>query len=664
MIVELGHFSLVLGLALALALAVLPLAGLVTHRERLMACAPSIAVGQCLFVLISFGCLMYAFAADDFSVAYVARNSNLALPLQFKLSAVWGAHEGSFLFWTLFLTIWTMLVGIFTGGLTTDMLARVMTVLGVISTGFIAFVLLTSNPFERLLPVSPGDGSDLNPLLQDFGLIIHPPMLYIGYVGFAVPFAFAIATLSAGRLDAAWARWSRPWTVAAWSFLTLGISFGSWWAYYELGWGGWWFWDAVENASFMPWLLGTALIHSLAVTEKRGVFRSWTVLLAIFTFSLSLLGAFLVRSGVLVSVHAFAVDPERGMYILAFLTFVIGGSLLLFALRAGRIRSHAGFSFRSREMLLMINNLFLVVACAAVLMGTLSPLVYEAMTDGGKISVGPPYFNLVFVPLVLVLFVFMGVSPHSRWRDTPLGLLLRRQMVLAACSLVTVAVLLLVAGRDFEWVVLFIDALAVWIVANLVADAWQRVSNKRARLRALLSQPPSWYGMWLAHAGMAVCIIGVATTVYYSEERDVRMTPGDETEVSGYGFKLASVSSLPGPNYDADQGVIEVTSDGKIIATLLPEKRRYRSGGNVMTEAAIDEGLFRDVFVALGEPVGDGAWAVRIHVKPFVRWIWFGGVLIAAGGMITLFDRRYRVLRERRDVAVQDLCAAPARAGA
>ncbi len=650
MIAELGHFSLILALGLSFSLAVIPALGVYRSEVMWMRAGKSLAVGQFVFVGISFLCLAHAFLNDDFSVTYVAQNSNTALPIAFKLSAVWGAHEGSFLLWTLIMTGWTLAVATFSAALTRDMRARVLAVLGGLTFGFILFMLMTSNPFDRSLPVFPREGADLNPLLQDFGLIVHPPMLYMGYVGFSVPFAFAIATLTSGKLDSAWARWSRPWTNVAWAFLTIGISLGSWWAYYELGWGGWWFWDAVENASFMPWLVGTALIHSLAATEKRGVFKSWTVLLAIFAFSLSLLGAFIVRSGVLTSVHAFAVDPERGFFILAFLVIVVGSSLTLYAVRAAGIKSEAGFDLTSRETLILVNNLLLVVATAAVLLGTLYPLIYEAMTGGKKISVGPPYFNAIFVPVVLALFLVMSVGPFSRWRKTPISRFVGEQWPALVATGVMVAVLIAIFGHTFSWSALLVCTIALFILVNLIRDLRHQVAHKVRTASALLKLSPSYYGMWLAHLGIAVSMTGVVLTISFSEEVDVRMAPADTVQVADYTFAFHGVKRVAGPNYMADEGEIEVSRGGRSLLTLHPQKRRYLAGGNVMTEAAIDPGLFRDLYVALGEPIADGAWAVRVHYKPFVRWIWCGGLLVAIGGFVTLLDRRYRLLRQRRAV--------------
>ena len=636
MIPELGHFSLILALGLSVALAVLPALGVYRRDALLMQTGPSIATGLFVLLAFSFGCLMYSFIQDDFSVAYVANNSNSALPLQYKISAVWGAHEGSFLLWTLIASGWTLAVAAFSRGLTFDMKARVLAILGLLCAGFASFLLFTSNPFDRNLPFHPADGGDLNPLLQDFGLIVHPPMLYMGYVGFAVPFALAIATLTTGRLDAAWARWSRPWTNAAWAFLTVGITLGSWWAYYELGWGGWWFWDAVENASFMPWLMGIALIHSLAASEKRGVFKSWTVLLAISTFSLSLLGAFLVRSGVLTSVHAFAVDPTRGIFILIFLVLVIGGSLTLYAWKASGIKSEVQFEWNSREAMLLINNLLLVVATASVLLGTLYPLLYEVITDGKKISVGPPYFNRVFVPIVCLLFVAMAVSPFSRWRRTSGEVLLRQHWPFLLATPVVICLVTYVVATGIDVIVIGVETLAVWILVLLARHWWQAGSISSA----------SQLGMMLAHAGIAVAILGVVVTITYSEGRDVRMNPGESIALAGYDFTFEGVQKVRGPNYLADQAEFNVTRDGEFVAKLRPEKRFYSVGQNVMTEADMDPGLMRDVYVALGEKVGDTAWAVRVHVKPFVRWIWLGGLLVALGGFVTLLDKRYRRIRE------------------
>ncbi len=651
MIAELGHFSLILSLGLAISLTVLPAWGVHSRNLTLMSAGGPIATGLFVLLTLTFMSLTYAFVTDDFSVNYVALNSNSALPVYYKISAVWGAHEGSFLLWTVVLATWTFAVAVFSRDLTVDMRARVLAVLGGLAVGFILFLLLTSNPFERSLPLFPREGNDLNPLLQDPGLVLHPPMLYIGYVGFAVPFAFAIAALWSGRLDAAWARWSRPWANASWAFLLLGITLGSWWAYYELGWGGWWFWDAVENASFMPWLMGTALIHSLASTEKRGVFKSWTVLLAIATFSLCLLGGFLVRSGVITSVHAFTQDPQRGLYILLFLAIVIGSSLTLYAVKAQGISSAAGFTWTSREAMLLMNNLLVAVATGVVLLGTLYPLAYEAFSGGDKLSVGPPYFATVFVPVAMVVFVVMAVSARSRWKNTAHAVLVRRQATYLACSFAMVTLLSLVFARVLLPVVI-VAGIATWILVNLVDDLTGRVVHKSRKLSALRRQPLAYYGMLLGHGGVAVSMIGICCTVYFSVEKDVRMSPGDEVSLGGYEFQFTQMEQVRGPNYLSDKGEFRVTVDGDAVATLYPEKRTYTARQNVMTEADIDPGLFRDIYVALGEPVGESAWAVRVHVKPFVRWIWVGGLLVALGGIVAVADKRYRSVRRRDDSRV------------
>ncbi|MAK87165.1 MULTISPECIES: heme lyase CcmF/NrfE family subunit [Stutzerimonas stutzeri subgroup] len=640
MIPELGHLAMILALCLAVVQATLPLIGAWRGDRQWMGLAQPAAWGQFAFLGFSFACLTYAFMVDDFSVAYVAHNSNSALPWYYKFSAVWGAHEGSLLLWAFILAGWTFAVAIFSRQLPEDMLARVLGVMGLISIGFLLFLIVTSNPFERLLPQVPMDGRDLNPLLQDFGLIVHPPMLYMGYVGFSVAFAFAIAALLGGRLDAAWARWSRPWTLVAWAFLGLGIALGSWWAYYELGWGGWWFWDPVENASFMPWLVGTALIHSLAVTEKRGVFKSWTVLLAIAAFSLSLLGTFLVRSGVLTSVHAFATDPERGVFILVFLLMVVGGSLTLFAMRAPVVKSQVGFGLWSRETLLLVNNLLLVVATAMILLGTLYPLLLDALS-GAKLSVGPPYFNAMFVPLIGALMLTLGVGILVRWKDTPLKWLLGMLTPVLITSVVLGGLGSLLFG-DFNWAVLAVSLLAAWVVIAGIRDLLDKTRHK-GLFKGMRSLAPSYWGMHLAHLGLAVCAIGVVLTSHQSAERDLRLAPGESLSLGGYEFVFEGAVHHEGPNFTSDKATIRVLDGDKRIVTLHPEKRLYTVQQMPMTEAGIDAGFTRDLYVALGEPLGDGAWAVRVHIKPFVRWIWLGGLMMAFGGMLAASDRRYRV---------------------
>ena len=640
MIPELGHLALILALCLATVQATLPMIGAWRGDRQWMGIAQPAAWGQFAFLLFSFLCLAQAFLADDFSVAYVASNSNSALPWYYKFSAVWGAHEGSLLLWALILGGWTFAVSIFSRQLPEEMLARVLGVMGMISSGFLLFLIVTSNPFARLLPNAPSDGRDLNPLLQDVGLISHPPMLYMGYVGFSVVFAFAIAALLGGRLDAAWARWSRPWTVVAWAFLGIGIVLGSAWAYYELGWGGWWFWDPVENASLMPWLVGTALLHSLAVTEKRGVFKSWTVLMAIAAFSLSLLGTFLVRSGVLTSVHAFAADPTRGTFVLVFLLVVIGSSLTLFALRAPVVKSNVGFGLWSRETLLLLNNLVLVVVAAMVLLGTLYPLVLDALT-GAKLSVGPPYFNALFLPLMAILMLALGLGVVVRWKDTPLkwlrGMLLPVLVASGALGLLGAWLF-----GDFHWAVLATCILAAWVLLTALRDVLDKTRHK-GLLKGLLGLSRSYWGMHLAHLGIAVCALGIVLSSQYSVERDLRMAPGESIELDGYRFVFEGTRHEQGPNYTADRASVRVLQNGREITVLNPEKRLYTVQRMPMTEAGIDGGFTRDLYVAMGEPLENGAWAMRLHIKPFVRWIWLGGLLTALGGLLAALDRRYRV---------------------
>ncbi len=652
MIAEIGHIALILALCLALVLAAVPMWGSYRNNRMAMAMAPSLSIGMLVFVAISFTCLVAAFLYDDFSVALVANHSNSLLPTAFKFSAVWGNHEGSLLLWALILSGWTAAVAAFSPQLPLQVLARVLAVMGAISVGFLLFSLLTSNPFERILPNAPLDGADLNPLLQDLGLVIHPPLLYMGYVGFSVAFAFAIAALLGGRLDAAWARWSRPWTNVAWAFLSLGIMLGSWWAYYELGWGGWWFWDPVENASFMPWLAGTALVHSLAVTEKRGLFKSWTVLLALFAFSLSLLGTFLVRSGVLTSVHAFATDPARGLFILIFLAIVVGGSLTLFAVRAPAVGSRVTFQWLSRETLLLFNNVVFLVSTLTVLFGTLFPLIMDALGQG-KYSVGPPYFNAVFVPLMAVLMPFMGIGPISRWKKDSWARwqseLLIPAIVAVACG---VTLPLLYQGNYNIWVALAV-VLAAWLVLGLARDLRNRLRNTSSLGKGLRRLTPSYWGMTLAHLGFAACVIGVVLTSQYSVEKDLKMAPGEVHEVGGYSFRFIEVERVKGPNFTADEARFAVSYEGRKVAELAPQKRRYLASGQIMTEAAIDAGLNRDLYVAMGEPIGEEAWAIRLHYKAFVRWMWLGALMMGAGGILTVLDRRYRRQpREATDTTV------------
>ncbi|AEJ01113.1 cytochrome c-type biogenesis protein CcmF [Nitrosomonas sp. Is79A3] len=642
MIPEIGNFSLILALLLALIQGTLPIIGAARGIPSWIALARPVVQGQFVFVLIAFLCLGYSFVSSDFSVMNVAKNSNSELPFHFRLAATWGSHEGSLLLWVLMLAGWSVAVSVFSKQLPDDIVARVIGVLGLVSVGFLLFMLFTSNPFDRLLPAAL-EGSDLNPLLQDAGMVIHPPMLYMGYVGFSVAFAFAIAALLSGRLDATWARWSRPWTIVAWVFLTIGIMLGSWWAYYELGWGGWWFWDPVENASFMPWLVGTALVHSLAVTEKRGSFKSWTVLLAISTFALSLLGTFLVRSGVLTSVHAFATDPARGVFILAFLVIVISSSLLLFAWRAPKVGLGGKFDMLSRESLLLANNLLLLVAASSVLLGTLYPLIIDAL-GLGKLSVGPPFFEAVFVPVMTPAIFLIGVGPISRWKQMSLPTLAIRLRWAFAVSVVSALIAPYFMG---EWkpMVSFGLLLAFWIIVCAFVNIKHRINNsgQGSLFSRLIKQSRSYYGMHCAHLGVAVFIIGVTLVNSYETEKDVRMDIGSKVTVGGYTFQFNGVSDVVGPNYKAVRGDIAVIQDEKVIREMHPEKRTYNASGMAMTEAAIDTGLFRDLYVALGEPLANNAWVVRAYHKPFVDWIWFGCLLMAIGGILSVTDRRYRL---------------------
>ncbi len=643
--VELGQFALVLAFVVAIFQGSVPWIGVARGDARVQAIARSAAYAQAMLLVMSFGLLTLAFLRNDFSVDYVARQSNTLLPVWYKISAVWGGHEGSLLLWALVLSLWTAAVARFSRGLPLAMTARVLAVLGLVSVAIISFILFTSNPFNRLLPDFPIEGNDLNPLLQDPGLIFHPPMLYMGYVGFAVPFAFAMAGLMGGRLDSAWARWSRPWTIAAWSFLSCGIALGSWWAYYELGWGGWWFWDPVENASFMPWLAGTALLHSLAVTEKRGVFKAWTVLLAIIAFALSLLGTFLVRSGVLTSVHAFAADPSRGLFVLGILIAVVGGSLGLFAWRGSSLHNESRHGLASREMFLLANNLFLLVATVIVLLGTLFPLIADAL-DLGKISVGPPYFNLLFVPLVMLLLVFLGVGPQTNWKRQSMDVvLLPMGKVVLAALVIGIAVPLLIYGH-MPWYVGLAIGLCAWVFGGQLVDIARKTRNASSLGEGLRKLPRSYWGMQLAHLGLLMTVLGVALTSAYSVEKDVRLAPGQELAVGDYRFQFEGVTDHQGPNYVAQRGTLTV-SHGGWSQVLHPEKRVYRVQQNPMTEAAISGNLWRDLYVALGEPLDQGAWAVRVYHKPMVRWMWFGALFMALGGVLSMLDKRYRLRQTR-----------------
>jgi len=636
MIPEIGHFALILALSLAVCQSVLPLVGAHRDNTALMSVARSTSFGQFFFVAVSFGCLIWAFVNDDFSVLYVAKNSQLLLPTPYKVSAVWSAHEGSLLMWILILTIWTAAVAKFSSGIPLKLIARVIGVLGLLSVGFLLFALLTSNPFERLIPAAI-DGADLNPLLQDPGLAIHPPILYIGYVGFSVAFAFAIAAMIGGDLDQNWARWTRPWTTVAWLFLTIGIALGSWWAYYELGWGGWWFWDPVENASFMPWLIGTALIHSLAVTERRGLFKSWTLLLAITAFSLSLLGTFLVRSGIIVSVHAFATDPTRGFFILTFLAIVVIGALVLYAWRAPALDSTVGFSLLSRETFLLLNNVLLVIATILVLLGTLAPLIVE-MLNGGKISIGAPWFEIAFLVPMIPLVLLLGLGMHTAWRKQNSGPWMRLfRLPVIAAVIIGVVLPLMFYGRVSLMLIIGCSA-AAWIV---ISSLIQPVRSLR-RKEGVAGITRSALGMSIAHLGVGLFVIGVTITSAFGVESDRAMRIGETLEVAGLQFEFRELREVQGPNYTAIEGVLEVRDGGEFIGTVRPQKRQYLVQKNWMTEAGIHPTWNKDLFVALGDQIGDGIWSVRIQYKPLIRFIWIGAFIMAMGGLVTVTDRRYQ----------------------
>jgi len=634
MIPELGQFALILALLLAIAQVVFGLGGAARRSPAWMAAARSAVVGQFTFVALAFGVLAWAFIERDFSVKYVAYNSHSELPLFYRIAAVWGAHEGSLLLWSLCLAAWTLAVTAASASLDPPFRSRVIGFLGVISIGFQLFMLTTSNPFERLVPAAT-EGADLNPLLQDFALAVHPPILYLGYVGFSVAFAFACATLLEGRLDAAWARWTRPWTLAAWLFLTVGIALGSWWAYYELGWGGWWFWDPVENASFMPWLAGTALIHSLAVTEKRGLFKSWTLLLAVAAFSLSLLGTFLVRSGVLISVHAFATDPKRGIFILSFLTLVIGGALVLYAWRAPRLKSSAAFEVTSRESFLLLNNALLVAALALILLGTLYPLFMDAF-ELGKVTVGAPWFNLMFLVPMLPLVLLLGVGMHAAWKRGLLGSMKNR--LVGAAGLAVGGAVLIGAGiyADLKPITTLGFALALWVMLSSLLIPF-------ARLRARQPLPAAVLGMVIAHFGVGLATLGITGVQSYKVEKDFALGIGEAASIAGYDFRLSALRDVRGPNYGGTEADVVVSRQGRLVTILHPQKRRYDSGGNPMTEAGIEVGAARDLFAALGDDLGQGRWSLRLQYKPLIRYVWLGAILIALGGAIAALDRRYRL---------------------
>ncbi len=646
MIPELGQFSLILAFCLSILLGSVPLVGAAKGNQLWMSLARPLTAGVFVFLSISILILAYAFVTDDFSVQFVAQHSNTLLPARYKMTAVWGGHEGSFLLWTFMLGGWMLAVSIFSKSMPIDFVARVLGVLGILCTAYILFMLATSNPFDRIVPLPPQDGADLNSALQDIGFIIHPPTLYMGYVGFSVVFAFAIAALLSGRLDAAWARWSRPWANVSWAILTIGIALGSWWAYYELGWGGWWAWDPVENPPLITWLFGTALIHSLAVTEKRGVFKSWTVLLAILAFSGSLLGTFITRSGLLTSVHAFASDPSRGVFILGILGLAIGGSLILFAFRAPLMKSNFGFDLVSREILLLTNNVILVVASASVFLGTLFPMLYQAITDD-LISIGPPYFNAIFIPLMALLVLVLGVGPMCRWKKTSVSYLIEQLGKIALASLAIGVMLPTIILLQVSWVAIVAVTLAAWIVLSMLKDMANKTSNKATRLAGLRGLSLSYYGMQTAHFGMALMLIGVAFTSEFSEEKSVLLAPGEGVDVGSYNFIFNDTQSITGPNYVANQADFSVSKNGNSLGNLNPERRIYLATGTPSTEMAIDAGFFRDLFVTLGEEKENNAWTMTIYVKPFIRWIWLGAIFMAFGGTVAAGDKRYRRVRQR-----------------
>ena len=656
MIPELGQFSLILAFCLSILLGTLPIIGAARSNMVWMNLARPLAAGIFVFLGISIGILAYTFVTDDFSVQIVAAQSNSLLPMHYKLTALWGGHEGSFLLWTFMLSGWMLAVSVFSKTMPIEFVARVLGVLGLLCVSYILFMLATSNPFMRIVPLPPGDGSDLNTALQDFGFIVHPPTLYMGYVGFSVVFAFAIAALLSGRLDAAWARWSRPWANISWAILTIGIALGSWWAYYELGWGGWWAWDPVENPPLITWLLGTALIHSLAVTEKRGVFKSWTVLLAILAFSGSLLGTFITRSGLLTSVHAFASDPTRGVFILAILVIAVGGALLLYAIRAPQMKSEFGFGLVSREIFLLANNVLLVVSAASIFLGTMFPMIYQALTDD-LISIGPPYFNAIFGPLMILLILVLGVGPMSRWKRTSTSYLVQQLAKVAAASIAIGVVLPLLVLFEISFAAIICVVLASWIVLSMAKDLRNKIANKETVSKGLRTLSLSYYGMQIAHIGVAVMLIGVGLTSYFSTERSVLLAPGATVTLGSYAFRFDGSEATQGPNYIADQATFSISKDGNSLGELYPERRIYLATGTPSTEMAIDAGFLRDLFITLGEEKEDGAWTMTVYVKPFVRWIWLGAIFMAIGGTLAATDKRYRRLRQRksaRDITAKE----------
>ncbi|WP_299188302.1 heme lyase CcmF/NrfE family subunit [uncultured Psychrobacter sp.] len=654
LITELGYFALLAAFVLAILQVVLPTIGVMRHQIAWQRLAPSLAWAQFAAMLISFAALMAGFYYNDFSLVYVAQHSNTLLPWYYKLSATWGGHEGSLLLWMTIMATWCALVSYFSRGLPLSMRARVLVILAAVQMMMLAMLIFTSSPFNRTLPNIPVDGADLNPVLQDFGLIIHPPMLYMGYVGMVVPFAFCMAALWEGRLDAVWTRWSRPWALAAWGFLTIGIALGSWWAYYELGWGGWWFWDPVENASLMPWLAGTALLHSLAVTEKRGVFKAWTIMLAIFSFALSLLGTFLVRSGVITSVHSFAADPTRGLVILVILGIIVGGGLLMFAVRGWRLTVESQYQLISRESFLVINNVIILIATLVVLLGTLYPIIADAFSLG-QVSVGPPYFNALFVPLTWLLLLAMGMGSNIRWKKDKRPLL-GVGMVIAASSLVLAAIIAYFVHPSSMLNIGVTLAVSFWVLLWMIIDFRDKTKNASSMVSGLRQLRLSYLGQQTAHIGVLIAAIGVAFTSSLSIERDVALGPNDAVHVQGYDFTVKDFREVKGSNFDSIQAQVAVTKDGRDVTVLYPEKRTYIISMMPMTEAAIDASLMRDLYVALGEPIAEGSnqWAVRIYVKPLIRWIWLGSIIMALGALISMLDNRYRIKKVKASHKVAD----------
>lgn len=644
-ITELGYFALVASMVLALLQVVLPTFGIVRQQPHLQRLAPSLAWAQFVAVGLSFLALMAGFYYNDFTLVYVAQHSNSLLPWYYKLSATWGGHEGSLLLWVTILAGWSSMVAWFSRGLPLNMCARVLVILAAVQLMMLAMLIFTSSPFDRTLPNVPVDGADLNPLLQDPGLIFHPPMLYMGYVGMAVPFAFCMAALWAGRLDAVWTRWSRPWALAAWGFLTLGIALGSWWAYYELGWGGWWFWDPVENASLMPWLACTALIHSLAVTEKRGVFKAWTIMLSIFAFALSLLGTFLVRSGVITSVHSFAADPTRGLAILAILGVVIGSGLFVFAVRGWRLTVESHYGLKSRETLLVINNIVILVATLVVLLGTLYPIIADSF-NLGQVSVGPPYFNALFVPLAWLILLTMGMGSNLRWKQDKRPLLGAATTILVSSALLAGIITYLIT-KSLNVQIIITGLLCLWVLGWMLYDIKEKTRNAPSLGQGLKRLKAHYWGMQIAHVGVLIVALGIGVTTALSVEKDVAMTVGDTVDVNDYHFTLVDFEQVRGKNYDATQAEIKVEKDGKFVTTLYPQKRDYVVSSMPMTEAGIQTTMLRDVYVALGEPINvnepEGNWAVRVYVKPMIAWLWLGAIVMALGGIISMLDRRYRL---------------------